>query len=51
VKEHPDKEAALTLGNNVARFNVPVWYVQWGTTKLGYAAFVNATTRASVTAK
>jgi hypothetical protein len=51
VKEHPGKEAAFTLGNNVARFNTPVWYLQWGTTKLGYAAFVNATTGAAVNAK
>jgi hypothetical protein len=51
VKEHPDKEAALTLGHNAARFNTPVWYVLWGNTKSGYAAFVNATTGATVTAK
>jgi hypothetical protein len=51
VKEHPDKEAALTLGHNAARFNTPVWYVLWGNTKSGYAAFVNATTGTTVTAK
>ena len=46
VKEHPDKEAALALGNNAVRFNTPVWYVLWGTTKSGYAAFVNSATGA-----
>jgi hypothetical protein len=51
VKEHPDKEAALTLGHNAARFHAPVWYVLWGTTKSGYAAFVNATTGDVVNAK
>ncbi len=51
IKEHPGKEAALTLGHNAARFNTPVWYVLWGNTKSGYAAFVNATTGAAVNAK
>ena len=51
VKQHPDKQAALTLGHNAARFHTPVWYVQWGATKSGYAAFVNATTGAAVNAK
>jgi hypothetical protein len=51
VKEHPNKEAVFTLGHNAVRFNTPVWYVQWGTTKSGYAAFVNATTGAAVNAK
>jgi hypothetical protein len=52
VKDHPDKEAAaFTLGYNTVRFNSPVWYLQWGTPKLGYAAFVNATTGTPVTAK
>jgi hypothetical protein len=43
VKEHPDKPAALTLGHNT-RFATPVWYLLWGNTKSGYAAFVSATT-------
>ncbi len=51
VKEHPGKEAVFTLGNNSTRFHAPVWYVLWGNTKSGYAAFVNATTGEPVNAK
>jgi hypothetical protein len=51
VKEHPDKEAALTLGHNATRFNTPVWYVLWGNNKSGYAAFVSATTGDEVKSK
>jgi hypothetical protein len=51
VKAHPGREAALTLGNNAARFQGPVWFVLWGTNKSGYAAYVNATTGAEVNPK
>jgi hypothetical protein len=43
LKKHPGMQASLFLGK-AARFPAPVWYVQWGTTKSGYAVFVNATT-------
>jgi hypothetical protein len=43
VKKHPDKKASLVLGNS-SRFPAPVWLVIWGTTKSGYAAYVNAMT-------
>jgi len=43
LKKHPDMPVAMALGKT-SRFNGPVWYIQWGTKKLGYAAFVNATT-------
>ncbi len=43
VKRHPDKKAALALGST-ARFPRPVWLVMWGTTKSGYAVYVDATT-------
>lgn len=50
VKKHPDKTAAMFLGSS-NRFPAPAWYVLWGTTKLGYAVFVNATTGAVMTGK
>jgi hypothetical protein len=43
VKKHPDKQVTLSLVA-ASRFPAPVWYVIWGNTKSGYAAFVNATT-------
>jgi hypothetical protein len=43
AKRHPDKGVAFFLGN-ASRFQGPVWYVLWGNTKSGYAAYVNATT-------
>ncbi|MGA2182915.1 MAG: hypothetical protein ABSH47_07785 [Bryobacteraceae bacterium] len=43
LKKHPGMPASLFLGK-AARFPAPVWYVQWGTAKSGYAVFVNATT-------
>jgi hypothetical protein len=43
VKKHPGKQVTLSLVS-AARFPAPVWYVIWGNTKSGYAAFVNATT-------
>ncbi len=43
LKRHPDKKAALFLGST-SRFPRPVWLVIWGTTKSGYAVYVDATT-------
>ena len=43
IKKHPDKAPAFTLGA-ASRFPSPVWYVIWGNTKSGFAAFINATT-------
>ncbi len=43
VKRHPDKKAALALGST-SRFPRPVWLVMWGTTKSGYAVYIDATT-------
>ncbi len=43
VKRHPEKKASLFLGST-ARFPAPVWLVIWGTTKSGYAVYVDATT-------
>jgi hypothetical protein len=45
IKKHPDKPVAFSLGA-ASRFPSPVWYVIWGNTKSGFAAFVNATTGA-----
>lgn len=43
VKKHPDKTAAMFLGST-AKFPSPVWLVMWGTTKSGYAVYVDSTT-------
>jgi hypothetical protein len=45
LKTHPNVKAELTLGSS-ARFPGPVWYIMWGTSKSGYAAYVDATTGA-----
>lgn len=50
VKKHPDKSSAMFLGSS-NRFPAPAWCVLWGTTKLGYAVFVNATTGEVMTGK
>ena len=47
LKKHPNQEATFRLGN-ASRFAAPVWYVMWGTTKNGYAAYVYATSGAVV---
>jgi hypothetical protein len=44
LKKNPDKKLAPMELSNSARFQVPTWYLMWGDKKLGYAAFVNATT-------
>jgi len=43
TRKHPDKGVAFFLGN-ASRFPGPVWYLLWGNSKSGYAAYVNATT-------
>lgn len=48
LKTHPKAKATFTLGNT-NRFPAPVWYIMWGTSKEGYAVYVNATTGAVVT--
>ena len=43
LKDNPGKTAKISLGF-ATRFPAPVWYILWGDTKSGYAAFVNAAT-------
>jgi hypothetical protein len=44
LKKNPGvKLSRFQLGNGYS-FPAPVWYVMWGDKKLGYVAFVNATT-------
>jgi hypothetical protein len=43
LSKNPGKEASFTLGN-ASRFSGPVWYVQWGDRKSGYAVYVSAKT-------
>lgn len=50
LKKNPGKSMTIFLGK-AARFPAPVWYIQWGDNKLGYRAFINATTGASLSGK
>ena len=50
LKKNPNKPLSFFLGK-AARFPAPVWYVLWGDKKLGYSAFVNATTGKVMTGK
>ena len=43
VQKHPGKKVSFSLGA-AARVPAPVWFIVWGDTKSGYAAYVNATT-------
>jgi len=43
LKSHPGKKPAFFLGSS-AKFPQPVWYILWGTSKSGYAVYVNAAT-------
>jgi hypothetical protein len=43
LKKHPNKAMTLSLVSS-SRFASPIWFIMWGNTKDGYAAFVNATT-------
>lgn len=43
LKKYPNaKLSSFELGN-AYRFQAPIWYLQWGDKKLGYAVFVDAT--------
>jgi hypothetical protein len=42
-KENAEKPVSMSLGA-ASRFPAPVWYVLFGNSKSGFAAFVNATT-------
>ncbi len=44
LKKNPDKKLNVFTLVSASRFPAPVWYLQWGDKKSGYAAFVNATT-------
>jgi len=50
LKKNPNKPLSFFLGK-ADRFPAPVWYVLWGDKKLGYSAFVNATTGKVMTGK
>ncbi len=51
LKKNPDKMlTSLELGATY-RFHAPVWYVQWGTAKAGYAVWVDASTGKVLKAK
>lgn len=50
LKKNPDKELSLTL-QNTARFNLPYWYIMWGTQKLGYGVVVNGVNGSVIHAK
>lgn len=51
LKKNPQQSpAALELGENY-RYPEPVWYVQWGDKKSGYAALVSADTGKSLNRK
>jgi hypothetical protein len=44
LKKNPDKKLSnFQLGNGYS-FPAPVWFVMWGDKKVGYVAYVNATT-------
>ena len=47
VKHHPGKDPSLAMGN-ASRFDGPVWLVNWGDQKSGYAVYVSAKTGAVV---
>jgi hypothetical protein len=44
LKKNPDKKLTTLQLVNEFRFQAPVWYFMWGDKKMGYAAFVNAST-------
>jgi hypothetical protein len=47
VAKHPGKKLVMYLANT-NRFPGPAWYLLWGDTKSGYAAFVDASTGAAL---
>ena len=46
VKKNPGKKLSMFLGST-AKYQRPVWLVMWGTTKNGYAVYVDAMTGAA----
>jgi hypothetical protein len=50
LKKNPNKPLSFFLGK-ASRFPAPVWYVLWGDKKLGYSAFVDATSGKVMTDK
>lgn len=42
LKKNPGKEVSAIEMGDTYRFQVPVWYVMWGTKSSGYAAWVDA---------
>ncbi len=51
LKKNPEKKLTTVELTNNARNQVPTWYFMWGDKKLGYAAFVDATTGKVVKSK
>jgi len=43
LKTHPDKKVTFFLFSS-AKYPQPVWLVLWGTSKAGFAVYVDATT-------
>jgi hypothetical protein len=43
LKKNPDKKLTTIALGNTAKFQLPVWYVQWGDAKGGYVVYVDAT--------
>lgn len=50
IKDHPGKPVSMSLGK-AHRFPAPVWYILWGDNKVGYRAFIDATTGKAVSGK
>ena len=44
LKKNPDKPITTMELGDTFRFQGPVWYLVWGTDKVGYAAYVDANT-------
>jgi len=44
LKKNPDKPLSAFEIGDTYKFQVPVWYVMWGTKQAGYATFVDAST-------
>lgn len=42
LKKNPGKEVSVVEMGDTYRFQVPVWYVMWGTKTSGYGAWVDA---------
>ena len=44
LKNNPGKELSEFEIGDTSKFQVPVWYVMWGTKTAGYATIVDAST-------